>query len=90
MTATQRGRARFLGRLGPGILSPIAILATASTALATVLTASTRVRVVDNPLANTSAACRQLVQQQQALGSVNHPDAEVEPYVIATRPAQRI
>jgi BNR repeat-like domain len=82
MAATQRWRSRILGRLGPGVLGPIAVLATATTALATVLTASTPVRVPDNPLANSSTTCSELVQQQEALGSVNHPDAEVEPYVI--------
>lgn len=78
--------------LGPGILGPIALLATASTALATVLAVSTPVRVPDNPLASSSAACTRLVQQQQALGSVNYPDAEVEPYVVAdpTNPSHLI
>lgn len=82
MPTMQRSGIRISGRLGPGILGPIAILATASIAFATVLTASTPVRVPDNPLAGSSKACSQLLQQQQALGSVNYPDAEVEPYVV--------
>jgi hypothetical protein len=38
------------------------------------------VRVPDNPLGG-NPTCTALVAQQEALGSVNYPDAEVEPYV---------
>jgi hypothetical protein len=38
------------------------------------------VRVPDNPLGG-STTCAALVAQQEALGSVNFPDAEVEPYI---------
>jgi len=55
-------------------------MASATTALATVLSASTPIRVPDNPLGG-SRTCSQLVAQQTALGSTNYPDAEVEPYV---------
>ena len=61
-------------------VSALAILASATTALATVLSASTPVKVPDNPLGG-SAACKQQVAQQTALGSTNYPAAEVEPYV---------
>jgi hypothetical protein len=46
------------------MLALVGILASASTALATVLTAIAPVRVPDNPLANSSSACIQLIQQQ--------------------------
>jgi hypothetical protein len=42
--------------------------------------AGTLVRVPDNPLGG-SATCASLVAQQEALGSKNFPDAEVEPYI---------
>ena len=73
-------RLRVAGRVGPAPVSALAILAGAATAFATVLSASTPLRVPDNPLAG-SAACTQQVAQQTALGSTNFPDAEVEPYV---------
>jgi hypothetical protein len=44
------------------------------------MSAGTLVRAPDNPLGG-SASCAALVAQQQALGSTNYPDAEVEPYV---------
>ncbi len=68
------------GRVWPASLSALAILASATTALATALSASTPVQVVDNPLGS-STVCKQQVAQQTALGSTNYPDAEVEPYV---------
>src|SRR5258708_10778468 len=71
---------RVARRLGPVGVSAIAILASATTALATVLSASAPVQVADNPLGS-STACKQQVAQQTALGSTNYPDAEVEPYV---------
>jgi hypothetical protein len=60
------------------LVVPIAAFAGSAAALAGTLTASTPVQVVDNPLA---AGCAQLVGQETAAGSVNYPDAEVEPYV---------
>jgi hypothetical protein len=52
----------------------------AAVAAAGPLTASTPVRVSDQPLGSAST-CSALVAQQTAAGSVNYPDAEVEPYV---------
>jgi hypothetical protein len=45
--------------------------------------AGTPVRVPDNPLAQSSTTCQQIVSQQTSLGSTNYPDDEVEPYVAA-------
>ena len=59
-----------------------AALAGATVAGAAMLTAGSPVRVPDNPLA-AGAACAPLVAQQTAAGSVNYPDAEVEPDVAA-------
>jgi hypothetical protein len=56
-------------------------LAGSTTVFATVLAAGTPVQSPDLPLAGRSAACQQLVDQQTALGSVNFPDAEVEPHI---------
>ena len=58
----------------------VAALFVAAVALAAPLTAGTPVQVADNPLA-ANATCAPLVAQQTAAGSVNYPDAEVEPYV---------
>jgi hypothetical protein len=58
----------------------IAVLVGATTVLAGSLTAGTVVRVPDNPLGS-GATCASLVAQQQALGSKNFPDAEVEPHI---------
>ncbi len=69
-----RRRAWLLGGVG------VVALAGAAIAGAAVLTAGTPVRVPDNPLA-ANAACAPLVAQQTAAGSINYPDAEVEPYV---------
>lgn len=76
------GRRRSL--LGVGSLA--VLVATAAVAVAGPLTATPPVRVVDHPLAGTSTACAQSVARQTAAGSVNYPDAEVEPYV-ASNPA---
>jgi len=59
--------------------SLVALVATAIAAAGT-LVAGTPVRLPDNPL-GASPTCSQLVAQQTAAGSVNYPDAEVEPYV---------
>ena len=69
-----RRRAWLLGGVG------VVALAGAAIAGAAVLTAGTPVRVPDNPLA-ANAACAPLVAQQTAVGSINYPDSEVEPYV---------
>jgi hypothetical protein len=72
---------RFLGRRAPlAAGASTVVLATAALAGAGTLTAGTPVRVPDNPL-GASATCSQLVAQQTAAGSVNYPDAEVEPHV---------
>jgi hypothetical protein len=47
---------------------------------ASAFSAGSVVRVPDNPLGG-GTTCAAIVAQQQALGSVNSPDAEVEPYV---------
>jgi hypothetical protein len=61
-------------------LGSLAVLVSATTVLATTLTAGALVRVPDNPLGGAST-CAALVAQQIKLGSTNFPDAEVEPYV---------
>src|SRR5215471_21393472 len=66
--------------LAPPVGGAVAFIAGSSLALASTLTAGAVVRVPDNPLGGGST-CAALVAQQQALGSVNFPDAEVEPYV---------
>src|SRR5262245_55740754 len=68
------------GRLGAAAGSVIAVLVSATTIFATALVAGAVVRVPDNPLGG-SPTCAQLVAQQEGLGSINYPDAEVEPYV---------
>jgi Neuraminidase (sialidase) len=74
------GGIRFGRRLAPGVVSVIAVLASATTALAALLVATAPVLVPDNPLGG-SQTCSQQVAQQTALGSINYPDAEVEPFV---------
>jgi hypothetical protein len=71
-----------VGRRAWPLAVTVAVLATGAVAMAATLTAGTPVRVADKPLAG-SAACAPLVAQQTALGSVNFPDSEVEPYVAA-------
>jgi hypothetical protein len=70
----------FARWLAPPIAGTIAIIAGSTVALATTLTAGSVVRVPDNPLGG-SATCAALVASQEALGSKNFPDAEVEPYI---------
>lgn len=77
---TDRNRTLWSRRLAPWGVSIAATLAGSTLALASTLTALAPVRVPDNPLGATSG-CAALVAQQQALGSVNYPGAEVEPYV---------
>jgi len=59
----------------------VVALAGAAVAAASSLTAGTIVRAPDMPLAGTSAACAAKVAASTAAGSLNYPDAEVEPYV---------
>jgi hypothetical protein len=75
-------RRRSVGRRAWPVAVAVAALATGAVAMAATLTAGTPVRVPDKPLAG-SPACAPLVAQQTALGSVNFPDSEVEPYVAA-------
>jgi hypothetical protein len=65
-----------------GALGTVAALALTGSAFAANASAAagTPVRVPDNPLGG-SDPCKTLVAQQEALGSKNFPDAEVEPYV---------
>ena len=73
-------------RIG-GRLVPVALLCAGvlgiSTAASAGVTASPPVQTPDHPFPGTSAACDALIAQQTSLGSVNYPDAEVEPYVVA-------
>src|SRR5712691_11043710 len=66
--------------LVPPVAGGLGLLAGSSIVLASTLAAGTLVRVPDDPLGS-SSNCAALVAQQEALGSVNYPDAEVEPYV---------
>jgi hypothetical protein len=70
----------FARWLAPPVAGTIAILAGSTVALASTLTAGVVVRVPDNPLGG-SPTCAALVASQEALGSRNFPDAEVEPYI---------
>jgi hypothetical protein len=70
----------FVKWLAPPFGGAIVFVAGSSVALATTLTAGAVVRVPDNPLGG-NPTCAALVASQQAQGSVNYPDAEVEPYV---------
>ena len=75
---------RFVGRRSLVAAGVSAVLIGGATvAVAGALTAGPPVRVADHPLAGASAACAQSVARQTALGSVNYPDAEVEPYVVS-------
>jgi len=58
----------------------IAVLAGSTVALAGSLTAGSVVRVPDNPLGG-SSTCAAQVAHSESLGSVNFPDAEVEPMI---------
>ena len=60
------------------VVAVMALLA--STVSAGALVTGPLVQVPDKPLGGGSV-CSQLVAEQTALGSVNYPDAEVEPYV---------
>ncbi len=73
-------RLPFVKWLAPPFGGAIVFVAGSSVALATTLTAGAVVRVPDNPLGG-SPTCAALVAKHTALGSVNYPDAEVEPYI---------
>ena len=73
-------RLPFAKWLAPPIGAAIVLVAGSSVALATTLTAGAVVRVPDNPLGG-SPTCAALVAKHTALGSVNYPDAEVEPNI---------
>lgn len=73
-------RRRSLGARSLLAVGTLALVGSA-VAVAGTLTASTPVQVPDHSLASASTTCSGLVAQQTAAGSVNYPDAEVEPYV---------
>ena len=73
-------RLPFVKWLAPPFGAAIVFVAGSSVALATTLTAGAVVRVPDNPLGG-NPTCAALVAKHTALGSVNYPDAEVEPYI---------
>ena len=66
--------------LKPAAVVTAAVVASVTTVFAGTFVAGTVVRVPDNPLGG-SSACASLVAEQQALGSRNYPNAEVEPHV---------
>jgi hypothetical protein len=72
----------FARWLSPPVAGSIAIVAGATVALASTLSAGSVLRVPDDPLGG-SATCAALVASQETLGSKNFPDAEVEPYITA-------
>jgi hypothetical protein len=75
-----------------GLGSLVVVMALfATTVSAEALTAGALVFVPDQPLGG-GTACSQVVAQATALGSVNYPDAEVEPYVAVdpTNPSRLI
>jgi hypothetical protein len=80
MKRLRRDRFRFGRRTRLVAAGSILLLAGSAIALAGTFTTGTLVQVPDNPLGG-SATCSALVAQQTAAGSVNYPDAEVEPYV---------
>ena len=67
-------------RLAPFALFTVVALAGATVAVAGPYASGRPVQVPDNPLA-AFPICAALVAQQTAAGSINYPDAEVEPYV---------
>ncbi|WP_410671499.1 sialidase family protein [Amycolatopsis sp. cmx-4-68] len=73
---------RFARRSVPPVVAVFALLAGAGVAVATTFAAGLPVRVPDHPL-GAGAACAALVARHEALGSVNYPASEVEPYVAA-------
>jgi hypothetical protein len=73
-------RLPFIKWLAPPLGAAAVVVAGSSVVLAATLSAGVVVRVPDNPLGG-NTACAALVAHHTALGSVNYPDAEVEPYV---------
>jgi hypothetical protein len=79
---------RFLSKvpltpwLAAPLLAGIAVAAGSAIVLTGTLIPGGVVRVPDNPLGG-AASCAALVARQEALGSVNFPDSEVEPYIAA-------
>jgi len=71
-------------RLWLVVAGAVAALACAAAAAASAFTAGTLARTPDMPLAGTSAACADRVAVATAAGSVNYPDAEVEPHVTSS------
>ena len=69
---------RFSRRSGG--LGAVLALALGGSAFAADAGAATPLRVPDNPLGQ-SAACKPIVARSTAAGSINTPDAEVEPYI---------
>jgi hypothetical protein len=68
--------------LAAPLLAGVAVGAATGIVLVGTLLGGGVVRVPDNPLGG-SKTCAALVAQQEALGSVNNPDAEVEPWIAA-------
>jgi hypothetical protein len=68
-------------RLRIVVAGTVVALAAAAAAAASTFTAGAVVRAPDMPLAGASAACAAKVAASTAAGSVNYPDAEVEPHV---------
>src|SRR5579859_7702067 len=64
-----------------GIAASIALFAGTSSGLASGFSAGALTAVPDKPLATATTQCKNVVAQQQAQGSVNFNDGEVEPYV---------
>jgi hypothetical protein len=64
----------------PAVVVSVALIAGVSTGLASTFTVGTLTLAPDKPLA-AGQTCAGIVAQQQALGSVNFNDAEVEPYI---------
>src|SRR5262252_1756608 len=75
-----RFRLSFARWLAPPAVSVLAVAAGSTVALAGSLTAGSVVRVPDNPLGG-SSTCAAQVAHSESLGSVNFPDAEVEPMI---------
>jgi hypothetical protein len=66
--------------LAPPFGGAVVFVVGSSVAVAATLTAGSVVRVPDNPLGG-NPTCAALVAKHTALGSVNYPDAEVEPNI---------
>ena len=71
-------------RFGYGLI-PLALLSAGAIGVSTAWAAvsAAPVQVPDHPFGGTSAACNTVIANSEKVGSVNHNDAEVEPYVTA-------